>query len=114
MASRPIDKMHIVHPRWAGRHAGEARKTTVDVFDGQRIGGPVLFEHILDKIDASARTIEFVAKQHEGRAGRVAEAAMDAGAKDFLRRRRRRIFELRGRKIRLHLKIPQTCGRAPK
>ena len=103
MASRPIDKMHIVHAGRAGRHAGEARKTAVDVLDGQRVGGPVLFEHVLDKVDASARRIEFVAKQHEGRAGRVAEAAMDAGAENFLRLRRRRIFELRGGKIRLHL-----------
>src|SRR5262245_27132069 len=113
MAPRPIDKMHIVHARRPGRHAGEAGKTAIDMFHGRRIGGPVLFEHILDEIDSSARTIELVAKQHESRAGRVAESAMDAGAENFLRLRRRRILELRERKTRLHLKIPPTCVAAP-
>src|ERR1019366_3387585 len=102
MASRPIDKMHVVDARRAGRHAGKAGQTAVDMFHGQRIGGPVFFEHVLDKIDASARRIEFVAKQHEGRAGRRAKAAMDAGAENFFRLRCCWIFELLAGKMRLH------------
>ena len=98
MASRAIDKMHIVHARRAGRHAGEAGQAAVDMLHGQRIGGPVLFEHLLDEIDTSARAIELVAEQHEGRAGRGAKAAMDAGAQNFLGLRRRRILQLRRRK----------------
>ena len=72
------------------------------MFHGQRIGGPVVFEHVLNEIDSPARAIEFVAEQHEGRAGRGAKAAMDAGAENFLSLRRRRIFKLFGRKMRLH------------
>ena len=61
MVSRPIDKMHIVDARRARCHASEAGKTAVDMFHGQRIGGPVVFEHVLNEVDSSARAIEFVA-----------------------------------------------------
>ena len=49
---------------------------------------PAVLQHVLDQIDAAARAVELVAQQHIGRAGRVAEAAMDAGAQDRVRRRR--------------------------
>ena len=39
-------------------------------------------EHLLDQIDPPARTVEFVAQQLVGRAGRGAEPAMHAGAQD--------------------------------
>ena len=39
-------------------------------------------EQILDQVDPPARAVALVAKRHIGRAGRGAEAAMHAGAKD--------------------------------
>src|SRR5436305_1232612 len=48
-------------------------------------GRLTLLQHVLDEIDAPAWTIELVAKQEISRAGRGAEAAMNAGAEDFCR-----------------------------
>ena len=42
----------------------------------------VFLQHLLDEIDSPARTIEFVAQQDIGRAGRGTEAAMHALAQD--------------------------------
>ncbi len=39
-------------------------------------------EQILDQIDPAARTVALVAERHIGRAGRGAEAAVHAGAKN--------------------------------
>ena len=44
----------------------------------------VLLQHLLHQVDAAARAVEFVAKQHVSRAGRGAEAAMHAGAQDLV------------------------------
>ena len=59
-----------------------------------RRGGPPVLEHVLDEIDAAARPVELVAQKHEGRAGRVAEAAMDALAQDLVRVLELRVGEL--------------------
>ena len=40
--------------------------------------GPIVFEHVLDQVDASARAVEFVTQQNERRAGCDTEATMDA------------------------------------
>jgi hypothetical protein len=40
------------------------------------------FEHLLDQIDATARPVEFVAEQLEGRAGGGTEAAVHAAAQN--------------------------------
>ena len=83
-----IDEVHVVDARRAGRHAGEARQAAVDVGDdllGRRLAA---LQHVLDQVDAAARTVELVAEQHVGRAGRGAEAAMDAAAQESSRRRR--------------------------
>jgi hypothetical protein len=61
-----------------------------------------MFEHLLDEIDASARTVELVAEENEGWTGGGAKAAMDAGAQDLVRLGRGGICELRQRKICLH------------
>ena len=50
-----IDQMHVVHARRAGGHAGEARQATVDVLDHLARCWPVVFEHLLDQVDAPAR-----------------------------------------------------------
>src|SRR5436309_8344611 len=65
-------------------------------------GGLTLLQHVLDEIDAPAWTIELVAKQEISRAGRGAEAAMNAGAEDFFRFPHVRICKLREREIGLH------------
>ena len=59
-----------------------------------RIRRPVVLQHVLDQVDAAARRIELVAVEHVGRAGRGAEAAMDAGAENLFQFGRIRIGQL--------------------
>src|SRR5262249_12683259 len=63
---------------------------------------PVVLEHLLDEVDASAGAVELIAKQHIGRACCGAKSAVHTGAEYLLRLRRRRILQLLGREIRLH------------
>ncbi|MGY4329723.1 hypothetical protein ACVWWG_004140 [Bradyrhizobium sp. LB7.2] len=90
-----VDKVHVIDPRGAGRHAGQARQAAVDMLDHFSRRRQVLLQHLLDQIDAAARAIELVAKQHIGRTGRGAEAAMDAGAQDLVGFRDVGVGELR-------------------
>jgi len=48
----------------------------------RRLADRLTFEHLLDQVDATARSVEFVAQQLEGRAGGRAEAAMNAAAQN--------------------------------
>ena len=66
------------------------------------VAGAIVLQHLLDQVDAPARRIELVAEQHIGRAGRLAEAAMHAGAQNIVRHRDVRIGELREGEIGLH------------
>ena len=102
MRAGVIDQMHVVHARGARRHAGEAREAAVDVRDD--LGGRrrIVLQHLLDQVDAAARRIELVAQQHIGRAGRLAEAAMHAGAQNIVRHRDVGIGELGEGEIGLH------------
>ena len=59
-------------------------------------------QHVLDQIDAAARTVEFVAEQQIGRAGRGAEPAMGAVAQDLFGLRGIGIGELFGGEIGAH------------
>ncbi|MEY9198290.1 hypothetical protein ABIA16_003406 [Sinorhizobium fredii] len=101
-----IDEMHVVDARRTGGHAGKAGETTVDMGDGFGIGRSPVFQHVLDEIDPSARTVEFVAEQHIGRTGGGAEAAMDAFAQDLFRFGDMRVGELLWRKICLQPDTP--------
>src|SRR3569623_1998983 len=94
MVAGVIDEVHVVHARGARRHAGEAREAAVDVLDHLGRRRTVLFQHLLDQVDAAARGIQLVAEQHIGRARGGAEAAMHAGAQDLLRFGGLRISEL--------------------
>src|SRR3954454_15486785 len=76
--------MHVVYARRTGGHAGEAGQAAIDMLDHLRRRRPILFQHLLDQIDPAARTIEFVAEQHIGRAGRGAKAAMHASTQDIV------------------------------
>ena len=48
------------------------------------VGGPAVFQHVLDQIDATPRAVEFVAQSNIGRASGRAEAAMHTFAQDLL------------------------------
>ena len=105
---RLIDQMHVVHARRAGGHAGEAGQAAVDMLDHLRRRRLVLFQHLLDQIDAAARAIEFVAEQHIGRTGRGAEPAMHAGAQDLVGFRDIGIGELGEREFGFHVADPRA------
>ncbi len=61
-----------------------------------------LFEHVLDRVDAAARTVALIAKHDVGRTGRGAEPAMHATPQDAVRSCDLRIVELRLGKVGLH------------
>ena len=48
-------------------------------------GDVFALEHLLHQINSAARTIEFVAEQLIGRAGREAKSAVNAGAQNGIR-----------------------------
>src|SRR5438552_2390281 len=60
MGAGVIDEVHVMHPRGAGRHAGETRETAVDVLDDLGSRGPVLLQHLLDQVNTPAWRIELV------------------------------------------------------
>ena len=82
MRPRMIDQMHIVDARRAGGHAGKAGQAAINMRDGDRVGGAVVFQHVLDEVNPPARRIQLIAQRHIGRASRGAKAAMDAGAEN--------------------------------
>src|SRR6185295_9413872 len=100
--------MHVMHARRTGGHAGEAGQAAVDMLDHLRGRRLVLFQHLLDQIDAPARTIELVAEQHIGRTGRGAEAAMHAGPQDLVGFGDVGIGELGEREFGFHVALPRS------
>src|SRR5690606_37213396 len=72
-----IEQPRIFHARGAGRFAGAAGEAAIEMQLRAR-AGRCAFEHRLDQIDASARTVELVAEELVGRAGGVAESAVHA------------------------------------
>ena len=84
IGARMIDQMHVVHAGGARGHAGQARQAAIDVADDLFRRRPVRFQHVLDQVNAPARTIEFVAQQHEGRTGGGAKSTMHAGPQDLV------------------------------
>ena len=79
MVSRRIDKVHIIHTRWTGGHARQARQAPVYMFHHIRGGRTAFFQHLLHQIDPPAWRVEFITKQNISRAGGSAESAMNAG-----------------------------------
>src|SRR5438445_11284288 len=63
-------------------------------------------EHLLNQVDAPARTVELVAEQDIGRASRCAKAAMGAGPQNLFRFGSVGIGELLGREVGLHGSAP--------
>jgi hypothetical protein len=56
-----VHEVHIIDPRRAGRHARQARKAAVDVFDGV-VGHRVITQHFFNEVNPPAGTIELVAE----------------------------------------------------
>ena len=83
MGSRVIDQVHVVHAGRTGRHAGKTRQTSIDMLDDLRGRRLFLLQHVLDQIDAPARTVRFVTKKQVCRACRSTKATMHTGTEDF-------------------------------
>lgn len=79
-----VDQMHIIDPGRAGRHAREARKTTVHMGDHLIGRRPIVLQHIPDQIDPATRTVELITQQDISRASGGAKSAMYAIAQDLL------------------------------
>src|SRR5712692_7161714 len=79
--SPDIEQAPVLNARRAGRLAGAAGQTAVEV-QARLVGDPLPFERLLHEVDAPARPVVLVAEQQIGRAGRGAEAAVHALAQD--------------------------------
>ncbi len=76
-----VEQAAVLHAGRAGGFAGAAGQAAVEM--QLRLGGGRLaFQHLLDQVDAAARTVELVAEQLVGRTGGGAEAAVHAFAQD--------------------------------
>jgi hypothetical protein len=76
-----VDQVAIFHAGRTGRLAVAAGQAAVEMPPGG-LAGRAGLEHLLHEIDAPARAVQLVAEQLVGRAGGVAEAAMDAISQD--------------------------------
>jgi hypothetical protein len=65
-----------------------------------RLAGPL--KHVLDQIDAPARTIALIPEQHVGGAHRCTKPAMDAPADNTIGFRDARVVKLFRGEVRLH------------
>src|SRR5262249_50772807 len=102
VAARAIDQVGVVDLDRAGRHAGEARETTIEMIDRLRLGRAATLQHGAYQIDAPARRIVLVAGQYIGGAGIGAEAVVHAGLENPVRLGEVRVRQLRLGKIRAH------------
>jgi len=94
--------MHVVDTGRASGHAGQTCQATVNVRDHFPVGRPAVLKHVLDQVNTSARTVEFIAECDIGRASRCTETAMHAFAQNFLGFGDIRIGELVNGEIRAH------------
>src|SRR3984893_15395 len=97
-----INQVHVVHAGGTGGHAGKTGKEAIDVPNDFGSRRPAALKHVLDQVDAPARGIELIPKQHVGRTGCRTEAAVNAGAQDSVRFRGIGIGELGEGKRGLH------------
>ncbi len=79
-----VDEAPVSHARRTRGLAAAAGEAAIEMHP-RRCGDLLALERLLDEVDASARTVEIVAQQLVGRAGRRAEAAVDARAQDRVR-----------------------------
>src|SRR5207245_1149643 len=76
-----VEQAPVLHARRAGRLAGAAGETAVEV-QASLVGDLLPLEHLLHEVDATARAIVLVAEEQIGRTGRGAETAVHALAQD--------------------------------
>ncbi|MNN45111.1 hypothetical protein D3C81_1594310 [compost metagenome] len=76
-----VEQLVVLDAGGAGGFAVAAGQAAVQVLLGL-LADLVLFEELLDQVDAPARPVELVAQVLVSRAGGVTEAAMHAGAQD--------------------------------
>src|SRR5262245_41334338 len=98
--------------RRARRHAREARQAAIDMRHDLCARGPIVLEHLLDQVDAAARTVELVSEQHVGRTGRGAESTVHALAENRLARGDAWILQLHGGEACLHEVLAAALSRA--
>ncbi len=79
-----VDEAPVSHARRTRGLAAAAGEAAIEMHPRRR-GDLLALERLLDEVDAPARTVEIVAEQLVGRAGRRAEAAVDARAEDRIR-----------------------------
>ena len=76
-----VEQAPVLHARRAGRLAGAAGETAVEV-QPRLVGDLLPFERLLHEVNAAARAVVLVAEEQIGRTGRGAEAAVHALAQD--------------------------------
>jgi hypothetical protein len=81
-----LDQLVVLHAGRAGGDAGHAAKALVEVADHLVVHGLAL-QPDLHQVDAATRRVHLLAPQQVGRAGRQAEAAVDAVVDQLLLRR---------------------------
>lgn len=77
------------------------------MFGDVRGGGPVIFQHIFNEIDAPARAVQFISQQQVRRTGRRTEPAVHAFAQNIVGFTQGAGFKLFWSKIGLHLSVFQ-------
>ncbi len=102
MVARVIDQVLVVNTGGTGRHASQTRQASIEMLDNGCGRRAILFQHVLDQVDAPTGTVELIAQQHVGRTGRRAEAAVHAFAQYLLRLGGVRILQRCSGELRLH------------
>ena len=77
-----VHEMPVAHARGTRRLAAETGEAAVEMQLRASRSARRALEHLLDEIDAAARTVELVAEELVGRTRRGAEAAVHARAQD--------------------------------
>src|SRR6266508_1974180 len=102
-----LDQLVVLDPRRAGGHARHAAEAPVEVADHLVVHGLAL-EPDLHQVDAAPRRVHLLAPQQVGRAGRQAEAAVDAVVDQPLVRR---VVQVERRYLLGHLRCLPRSGR---
>src|SRR5262249_43223959 len=79
LGARLLDERVVLHAGRAGGHAGHAAQAAVEVADDRRVEARLRVGELLHEVDPAARRVHLLAPRDVGRAGRQAEAAVDAG-----------------------------------
>ena len=79
-----IDQTAIAHAGGAGRLAGAAGQTAIQMELGLAAGG-LAFQDLLDQIDAAPGSVQFIAQELVGGTGGGAETAVHTGPQDGVR-----------------------------